>query len=150
MKLYNYWISFKNAKTNLYERTDHERDSWKTTKELAEDYMLRDIEWCNSTDYDLIVEDYGIEEQEFDNFAIEGIIGDNGNQYEDMEITVGNTSLYTELYQRFKGTKIRMTIKFLEEGNDTNPTISLFHSMNNYGNKTEEPERPFRYCEELL
>ena len=135
MKLYNYWISFKNAKTNLYERTDHERGSWKPTKELVEEDMLKDIKWCNSLNYkSVIVEDYGIEEQEFDNFAIEGIIVDNGKQYEDMEITVGNRSLYTKLYQRFKGTKIRMAIEFLEAGNNT----ELFHSMNNYGNKTEE------------
>lgn len=121
MKLYNYWISFNDTRTGKFDRTDRARASWRTSRSAAEKNLNKDLSWCrNNTGAMVAVADYGISEQEFpDTVVLEGILGDNGQAYEDFEITIGEQTLYNVLYDKYKGNRVKLTLAILPDNDDT-------------------------------
>lgn len=114
MKLYNYWISFKRKKDGLKDRTDHERNSWRTDVEEVKNLLERDIDWCNSGDRFIVADSWGIEEKESSQVILIGELGDNDQSYEDFEITVGGKTLYDELYRKYRGNLVKLTMEIID------------------------------------
>ena len=44
---------------------------------------------------------------------LEGELGDNGESYEDFQITVGHKTMYEEFYKRYAGNRVRITMEIL-------------------------------------
>ena len=92
ISLYNHWIKFNDLKGN-FSRIDEARSHWTPNRELAE---------------------YGIvEEKHPTKIIITGELGDNGEAYEDFRITVGGTSLYDALYEKYCGCNLKLTVEIL-------------------------------------
>jgi len=116
MILYNYWIKFGDANTGEFVRTDRERNSWEANRKHAEANMCKDIDWCNgNTDAFVKVIDYGIEEKEFPEpvVVLTGILHDIGD-YARLEMAVDGIAIRKEIFEKFKGNKVRLTVEILD------------------------------------
>lgn len=104
IKLYNHWIKFNET------RTDKDRGFWVAKRELAEENLKEDLRLIRSD-----VCEYGISEKDFyETFVLQGELGDNGESYEAFEMMVGDKILYNELYEKFRGNNIRLTVEILK------------------------------------
>jgi hypothetical protein len=111
MILYNY-IRKTHFKNNDTYRTDTECTDWNKDREKIIEKINEDKEWAKHYSKYWEVIDYIIVEKDFtEPVTICGIVGDNGNSYEDFEVTVGGIELYNFLYKRFEGNNIKLTIE---------------------------------------
>ena len=111
--LYNHWIKFNDMRGN-FSRIDEARSHWTPNRELAEQRMAKDVEWVNSNAGYMKLAEYGIvEEKHPTKIILTGELADNGEAYEDFQITVGGTSLYRALYKKYCGCNVKLTVEIL-------------------------------------
>ena len=109
--LYNHWLRF-NDKAGNFSRIDEDRTHWTANRKLAEERMKRDVDWVNSNAGYVDLVDYGIVEKEHPTkVVLAGELGDNEETYEDFQITVGGTSLYRALYEKYCGCNVKLTVE---------------------------------------
>ena len=116
ISMYNYFIEFYYKKNNKFDRLDKERMCWTTSKEIAQKAMEKDVDKCNHNDLVIVkAVNYGVYKKEIPKKMIfEGILQDNGEWYEDFEITIDDKAVFEEMYNKFCGNKFRVTFELLE------------------------------------
>ena len=111
MKMYNYNEKFVNgigAKIIKKEVTSWSRNKQSIVNQSNETVKIK-ASWQIPSDVEII-------EKDFENpiVCLEGEI--DGYKYgaDDFEITIGDKELYNEIYEKFKGNKVRLTVEIID------------------------------------
>lgn len=111
MKMYNYNEKFVDVNGN--EKIRKEETYWSRNKQSIVDKANETVKISSSWQIPLDIE---IIEKDFENpiVCLEGEVDNNGKQYGDFEITIGDKTIYDEIYRKFKGNKVRLTVELID------------------------------------
>ena len=111
-EIYNYWIRYQNVNTKEIYKDKNNRHPWSIDKDLIEAERLKDIKKIESSGEFKVIGS-GINFRSFTQKPLVGVLSDNGKESDEWDIMIGDKSFTNEIYNEFRGNKVRLILQVL-------------------------------------